>query len=99
MPINYIVVCVGGVKLNVISVINSVRKDVYHAILVVVISRDLTSDSLYLRCPPRVLMDVNLPAFAHLVTVFGSTRNKIATSEGVSKTSCSLLNYPVSNLG
>ena len=53
------------------------------------VSRDLTSDSLYLRCPPRVLIEVNLPAFAHLVTVLGSTRNKDATSAGVSNTSCS----------
>jgi hypothetical protein len=29
-------------------------------------------------------MEVNLPAFAHLVTVFGSTLNKDATSAGVS---------------
>ena len=41
--------------------------------------------SLYLRCPPRVLIEVNLPAFAHLVTVFGSTRKRAATSAGVSK--------------
>ena len=51
----------------------------------------LTSDSLYLRWPPKVLMEVNFPAFAHLVTVFGSTRNSEATSAGVSKTSCSIL--------
>jgi len=47
------------------------------------LSRDLTSDSLYLLCPPKVLMEVNLPAFAHLVTVFGSTLNNAATSDGV----------------
>ena len=49
----------------------------------------LTSDSLYLRCPPKVLIEVNLPDFAHLVTVFGSTLNNEATSAGVNKTSCS----------
>ena len=47
------------------------------------LSRDLTSDSLYLLCPPKVLIEVNLPAFAHLVTVFGSTLNNAATSDGV----------------
>jgi hypothetical protein len=40
--------------------------------------------SLYRRCPPKVLIEVNLPALAHLVTVFGSTLNKDATSAGVS---------------
>ena len=64
---------------------------------VVVVSRALTSDSLYLRWPPSVLIDVNLPAFAHLVTVFGSTRNKFATSEGVSSVSCSVLIYVLPN--
>ena len=49
------------------------------------LSRDLTSDSLYLLCPPKVLIEVNLPAFAHLVTVFGSTLNSAATSDGVSR--------------
>ena len=49
------------------------------------LSRDLTSDSLYLLCPPKVLIEVNLPAFAHLVTVFGSTLNNAATSDGVSR--------------
>ena len=34
-------------------------------------------------------MEVNLPDFAHLVTVFGSTLNSDATSAGVNKTSCS----------
>jgi hypothetical protein len=52
-------------------------------VLVIDLSRDLTSDSLYLLCPPKVLMEVNLPAFAHLVTVFGSTLNNAATSDGV----------------
>ena len=64
---------------------------------VVVISRALTSDSLYLRWPPRVLIEVNLPAFAQRVTVFGSTRNKLATSDGVSSVSCSVFNFLLSN--
>src|SRR5690606_27576385 len=34
-------------------------------------------------------MDVNLPAFAHRVTVLGSTRNMVATSAGVSSGSAS----------
>src|SRR4051794_13121526 len=34
-------------------------------------------------------MDVNLPAFAHPVTVLGSTRNMVATSAGVSSGSAS----------
>src|SRR4051794_32851270 len=34
-------------------------------------------------------MDVNLPAFAHRVTVLGSTRNMVATSAGVSNGSAS----------
>ena len=34
-------------------------------------------------------MEVNLPDFAHLVTVFGSTLNSDATSAGVNNTSCS----------
>jgi fructose-specific component phosphotransferase system IIB-like protein len=37
-------------------------------------------------------MEVNLPDFAHLVTVFGSTLNNDATSAGVNKTSCSEFN-------
>jgi hypothetical protein len=32
-------------------------------------------------------MEVNFPAFAHLVTVFGSTRNSDATSAGVNNRS------------
>jgi hypothetical protein len=61
--------------------------------LLVVFKRSaLTSDSLYLRCPPKVLIEVNLPDFAHLVTVFGSTLNNVATSAGVNKTSCSEFN-------
>jgi hypothetical protein len=32
-------------------------------------------------------MEVSFPAFAHLVTVFGSTRNKEATSAGVNSRS------------
>src|SRR5439155_21214580 len=42
------------------------------------------SDSRYRRCPPRVRIEESLPAFAHRVTVLGSTRNNAATSEGVS---------------
>jgi len=64
---------------------------------VVVFNRALTSDSLYLRWPPSVLIEVNLPAFAQRVTVFGSTRNKLATSEGVSSVSCSVFNFLLSN--
>lgn len=66
-------------------------------VIVVVISRALTSDSLYLRWPPRVLIEVNFPAFAQRVTVFGSTRNKLATSEGVSSVSCSVFNFLLPN--
>ncbi len=43
-------------------------------------------------------MLVNFPAFAHLVTVLGSTRNNAATSDGVSKVSCSLIVAPVGEL-
>jgi hypothetical protein len=35
-------------------------------------------------------MAVNFPALAHLVTVFGSTLNNLATSAGVNRTSGSL---------
>ena len=56
-------------------------------LLVVAESNALTSDSLYLRWPPKVLIEVSFPDFAHLVTVFGSTRNKEATSAGVNRTS------------
>jgi hypothetical protein len=35
-------------------------------------------------------MAVNFPDLAHLVTVFGSTLNNLATSAGVNKTSGSL---------
>ncbi len=52
-------------------------------------SKARTSVSRYRRWPPRVLMDVNFPAFAHRVTVFGSTRNIVATSAGVSSGSAS----------
>src|SRR5438093_11835145 len=45
--------------------------------------RPRISDSRYLRWPPRVRMDESFPAFAHLVTVLGSTRNIAATSAGV----------------
>ena len=34
-------------------------------------------------------MEVSFPALAHLVTVFGSTRNMVATSAGVSSGSAS----------
>ena len=47
-------------------------------------SRARTSVSRYRRWPPSVRMDVSLPALAHRVTVFGSTRNIVATSAGVS---------------
>src|SRR5437870_258836 len=48
------------------------------------------SAARYRRCPPSVRIDDSLPAFAHLVTVFGSTRNSAATSAGVRSfsTSC-----------
>jgi hypothetical protein len=36
-------------------------------------------------------MEVNFPALAHLVTVFGSTRNNAATSDGVKRFSCPLI--------
>ena len=49
-----------------------------------------TSDSRQRRCPPSVLIEVNFPAFAQRVTVFGSTRKSDATSEGVNKTSASV---------
>jgi hypothetical protein len=52
-------------------------------------SRARTSVSRYLRWPPKVRMDVSFPAFAHLVTVFGSTLNIVATSAGVSSGSAS----------
>ena len=48
-----------------------------------------TSVSRYRRWPPRVRMDVSLPALAHRVTVLGSTRNIVATSAGVSRGSAS----------
>jgi hypothetical protein len=48
-----------------------------------------TSVSLYRRCPPSVRMEVSFPALAHRVTVFGSTRNMVATSAGVSRGSAS----------
>ena len=49
--------------------------------------RSLTSDSRNLRCPPGVRIDPMRPDAAHLVTVFGSTRNIRATSPGVSNRS------------
>src|SRR5215469_9126040 len=52
-------------------------------------SRARTSVSRYRRCPPRVRMEVSFPAFAHRVTVLGSTRNIVATSAGVSSGSAS----------
>lgn len=42
-----------------------------------------TSTSRNRRCPPNVRIADNRPSFAHLVTVFGSTRNNAATSAGV----------------
>ena len=52
-------------------------------------SRARTSVSRYRRCPPSVRMEVSFPALAHRVTVFGSTRNMVATSAGVSRGSAS----------
>ena len=43
-------------------------------------------------------MEVNLPDFAHLVTVFGSTLNIAATSAGVRSVSCSVANFARPNL-
>jgi hypothetical protein len=48
-----------------------------------------TSVSRYRRCPPSVRIEVSLPAFAHRVTVLGSTRNIVATSAGVNSGSAS----------
>lgn len=42
-----------------------------------------TSCAKYRRCPPAVRMEVSRPLMAHRVTVFGSTRNRWATSDGV----------------
>src|SRR5207237_878041 len=39
------------------------------------------------RCPPSVRIEESFPAFAHRVTVFGSTRKRAATSAGVSSVS------------
>src|ERR1051326_3597921 len=52
-------------------------------------SRARTSVSLYRRWPPSVRIDVSLPALAQRVTVFGSTRNIVATSAGVRSGSAS----------
>ena len=52
-------------------------------------SRARTSVSRYRRCPPSVRIEVSLPAFAHRVTVLGSTRNIVATSAGVNSGSAS----------
>ena len=46
-----------------------------------------TSDSRNRRCPPGVRMLLIRPAAAHRVTVFGSTRNRLATSPGVNSRS------------
>ena len=43
-------------------------------------------------------MLVNFPALAQRVTVLGSTRNSAATSDGVSKVSCSLIVAPIGDL-
>lgn len=48
-----------------------------------------TSPARYRRWPPRVLMQVNLPALAQRVTVLGSTLKSAATSAGVSNCSIS----------
>src|SRR5882724_10905163 len=50
-------------------------------------SRVFTSDSRNRRWPPGVRIDPIRPAVAQRVTVFGSTRNNVATSPGVSKRS------------
>ena len=50
-------------------------------------SRARTSDSRNRRCPPGVRMLVIRPDAAQRVTVFGSTRNRAATSPGVSSRS------------
>ena len=55
----------------------------HYVLGVIDFNNSLTSDSLYLLCPPKVLIEVILPALAHLVTVFGSTLNSEATSAGV----------------
>ena len=46
-----------------------------------------TSDSRNRRCPPGVRIEPIRPADAHRVTVLGSTRNRLATSPGVSSRS------------
>jgi hypothetical protein len=51
------------------------------------LSSAFTSEERYLRWPPRVRTAVNFPAFAQRVTVFGSTRKSVATSDGVNKIS------------
>ena len=43
-------------------------------------------------------MLVNFPALAQRVTVLGSTLNSAATSDGVSKISCSLIVAPIGEL-
>lgn len=45
------------------------------------------SDFQNRRWPPIVTMKSNLPDEAHRATVFGLTRNSVATSPGVSSTS------------
>ena len=40
----------------------------------------------------------SLPALAHRVTVLGSTLKRAATSDGVSKVSCSLIVAPIGDL-
>ena len=50
-------------------------------------NRIWTSDWRYRRWPPRVLIAVNFPDFAHRVTVLGSTLKIAATSDGVRRTS------------
>ncbi len=47
-------------------------------------SSALTSLARYRRWPPSVRTELSFPAFAHRVTVLGSTRNIAATSAGVS---------------
>ena len=57
-------------------------------------SRARTSDSRNRRCPPGVRMLVIRPDAAHRVTVFGSTRNRAATSPGVSSRSLLPSTFP-----
>lgn len=52
-------------------------------------SKARTSRSRYRRWPPGVRLDVSFPDLAQRVTVLGFTRNRLATSPGVSSFSLS----------